>query len=248
LPALLALRFTDDLINESKSSLLATQDQIQHARAHIHREKDDLRHSRLLAEALEQRISTLRGQQVSDSQIAPNELGQSIITQHQTQKRHYEVELRKLVKAFNKFVVDHLAVMLAAEDLGGPVVGDLLEIDEDALISGFNQQGMPRKSKALSASSIAKRKERIDELWGPEEEDEDEIGCKTEKEAAGAHFRTLTEDLLNASADETESDPYITIPKETAAVRFLIRAKIAQFHPQDNKKLRLVDFANEGKG
>lgn len=248
MPALLALRDTEHSINEAKTSLLETKDQIHHARAQLNREKWDLRDSQLLAEALELRISNLQREQISESEMAPSELAQSIITHHKTQKRHYEIELRKLVKAYNKFVVDHLAVMLAAEDLGGPRVGDSSELVEEMLVAGFNQQGMPKKSKAANANSMAKRQERIDELWGPLEEDVDAIFYKTEKEAAGAAFRLLTEDLLNASADDSGSDPYIVIPKETAAVRFLVRAKIAQFHPQDEKRLRLVEFDRELNG
>lgn len=245
MPALLALRYTEHLINETKSSLLDTKDQITQAQALINREKADLRDSRLLAEALELRIANLRSKQIADSQIQPDELAQSIIADHYTQKRRYEIELKKLVKGFNKFVVDHLAVMLAAEDLGGPVVGDFIPMDEEMLIAGFNKNGIPRKPKNTSADSMAKRQARIEEIWGPYEDDEEKPVYTTEKEAAGADFRTLTEDLLNASADDTEPDPYIAISKETAAVRFLVRAKIARLHPQDAKKLRLVDFARE---
>lgn len=248
LPALLALRHTEHLINETKTSLLETKDQIHHARAQISREKKDLRDSRLLAEALELRILNLQREKISNAEIAPNDLAQNIIAHDKTQKRHYEIELKKLVKAFNKFILDHLAVMLAAEDLGGPVVGDLSPIDEEMLVAGFNQQGMPRKPKALNVNNAVRRQERINELWGPAGEDEDKVVYTTEKEAAGAAFRSLTEDLLNASAVETESDPYIVIPKETAAVRFLVRAKIARYHPQDAKRLRLVDFDRELSG
>lgn len=242
LPALLALRHTEHLISETKTSLLETKDQIDHARAQLNREKGDLRDSQILAEALALRISNLQREQSSNSEMGPNVLAQSIVAHHMAQKRHYEIELKKLVKAYNKFVVDHLALMLAAEDLGGPRVGDSTEIDEEMLVAGFDQQGMPEKSKAANANSMSKRQERINEIWGTSDEYEDAIVYKTEKEAAGAAFRSLTEDLLNASADDSVSDPYVSIPKETAAVRFLIRAKIARFHPQDKKRLRLVEF------
>ena len=245
LPALLALRHTEHLISETKTSLLETKDQIHHARVQLNQEKMNLHDSQLLAEALALRISNLQREQISNSEMVPNELAHSIIAHHKTQKRYYEVELKKLVKAYNKFVVDHLALMLAAEDLGGPRVGDSTEINEEMLVAGFNQQGMPRKSKAANAISVSKRKERIKEIWGPSEEDEDAIVYETEKEASGAAFRSLTEDLLNASADDSVSDPYILIPKETAAVRFLVQAKIAKFHPQDRKRLRLVEFDQE---
>ena len=52
----------------------------------------------------------------------------------------------------------------------------------------------------------------------------------------------LTESLLNAAASGGESTPYIAIDKETAAVRFLVRAKVAQFHPKDATKLALQGF------
>ena len=65
----------------------------------------------------------------------------------------------------------------------------------------------------------------------------------TERKAAGAGMRRLTEELLNALADEENPESYITISKESAAVRFLVRAKVAQFHPNDARKLRLMDFA-----
>lgn len=242
LPALLALRHTEHLINETKTSLLETKDQIENTRTHLNREKKDLRDSQFLAEALQLRISKLRQEQISYSEMAPNELAQSIIAHHEAQKRHYAIELKKLVKAYNKFVVDHLESMLAAEDLGGPQVGDLIEIDEERLAARFDQHGMPRNSKAANVNSMAKRQERIREIWGPSEDDENTNVYKTEKGAAGAAFRSLTEDLLNASADDSVSDPYIAIPKETAAVRFLVRAKIARFHPQDKNRLRLVEF------
>ena len=245
LPALLALRHAEHLINETKTSLLETKDQIDYARAQLNREKQDLRDSQLLAEALELRISKLQQELISNSGMAANELAQSIIAHHKAQKRHYEIELKKLVKAYNKFVIDHLALMLAAEDLGGPKVGDSIEINEEMIAAGFDQQGMPRKSKVANENSVPKRQERIREIWGPSEDSEDSEDStvyKTEKEAAGAAFRSLTEDLLNASADDAVSDPYIVIPKETAAVRFLVRAKIAKFHPQDKNRLRLVEF------
>ena len=53
-----------------------------------------------------------------------------MILDEEVKKRQYVKDLRSLVKAFNKFVEGHLAGMLAVEELGGPVVGDMLEVDE----------------------------------------------------------------------------------------------------------------------
>lgn len=38
---------------------------------------------------------------------------------------------------------------------------------------------------------------------------------------------------------------YYPLERESAASRFLVRAKVAQFHPKDAKKLRLIDFGKE---
>ncbi|KAF6238699.1 hypothetical protein HO173_003205 [Letharia columbiana] len=161
----------------------------------------------------------------NDRKRAPRNRANTIIQEQQQRKRHYMMALRDLVKAFNKFVDEQLAAMLAAEDLGGPT------------------QGRARKVDADIAKTEAKRKMRNDEIWDSENGNEDEeIGVRSEKEAALASFRTLTEDLLNAAAGDEDSDSYINISRESAAVRFLVRAKVAQFHTDDARKLRLVDF------
>lgn len=139
--------------------------------------------------------------------------------------------------------------MLAAEELGGPIVGDLSDIDEETLKTGFSRQGKARKLATGHPSSEAERQRRIDHLWGPLNENEElETSQRTERNAAGSAFRLLCEDLLNAAAGDTASNPYVNINRETAAVRFLVRSKIAQFHPQDARKLRLVDFGQELSG
>lgn len=245
LPALLALRHTEHLIDETKISIHDTQDHIKRAREQINREIGDLREARLLAEALESRISKLQEEHASDLEMTSTELAQSIVAHHKIRNRRYTLELKKLLKALKIFIGDYLAVMLAAEDLGGPVVGDLYPIDEEILINGFDMHGQPKKPRVANTNNVVKRKQRIAELWGSSDYDKDGTIYETEKGAAGAAFRSLTEELLNASFDETESDPYILISKETAAVRFLIRAQIARLHPQDAKRLRLVDFAQE---
>lgn len=46
---------------------------------------------------------------------------------------------------------------------------------------------------------------------------------------------------MNASL---ETSPYIELKRDSAAARFLVRAKVAVFHPKDARKLRLVDFGS----
>lgn len=185
---------------------------------------------------------------MTDSQVSAQELVKGLMAEELAKKRHYGRGLRNLVKIFNTFIEEHLGAMLAAEELGGPVVGDLLHIDDEVLKAGFNSQGKPKKQVTAIETTISRqeRKNRIDEIWGASS-DVDER--RTEKDAAGAAFRSLSEELLNAAAgdadDSSSLDGYVEIKQDSAAARFLVRAKVAQFHPNDARKLRLVDFTGE---
>lgn len=236
------------MVDQSKIAVLETEENVYKSRTRLRQEKMDLRDARAITQALEGRIEKLRLENEERLGKSTDELAKTMIQDQQQRKRHYVVALRNLVRAFNKFVDTQLAAMLAAEDLGGPVVGDLVEINEDMLKAGFNQQGKPKKTDANDARTEAKRRMRNDEIWGSKdgnEDEDDEINVRGEKDAALASFRSLTEDLLNAAAGDENSDSYISIPRESAAVRFLIRARVAQFHPDDARKLRLVDFGRE---
>ena len=238
------------MVDQSKTAILETEENISKSRTRLKQKEIDLRDSRSITQALEGRIEKLRLENEEQLGKSTAELGKTMIQDQQQRKSHYMMALRNLIKAFNKFADAQLAAMLAAEDLGGPVVGDIIEIDENMLKAGFNQQGKTKKTDAVNVRTEAKRKMRNDEIWGSknvdEDEDEDEeIGVRGEKEAALANFRSLTEDLLNAAAGDENPDSYISIPRESAAVRFLVRARVAQFHPNDARKLRLVDFGRE---
>ncbi|KAK2073114.1 hypothetical protein P8C59_007420 [Phyllachora maydis] len=150
----------------------------------------------------------------------------------------------------NSFIAKYLGSMLAAEELGGPVVGDMMEIDPDGLEAGFNAQGKPKRAKVSDADSNT-RQRRLDQIWGTEGGDQTRPGSKKrdrdESVAAGAEMRNLVEDLLNSlvqSGGDT-SAAYVKISRESAAVRFLVRSKVAQFHPKDATRLRLIDFGRE---
>lgn len=246
LPALLALRSTHTLIGETKDSIIVTRDKSSEIHTRLQQESDNLRDANSISDALTQRIEKLQLKKASDLQVPPVELVKSIIQEERVRKSQYAKGLRSLVKGFNRFVEDHLAGMLAAEELGGPVVGDILEVDEEVLKAGFSQHGKVKKAKTHPVTSEIERKRRIDDIWGPcDDDDEAVVGERSEKKAAGAAFRALCEDLLNAAAGDEGLGPYVDIPRETAAVRFLVRAKVAQYHPQNAKKLRLLDFTGD---
>lgn len=211
----------------------------------LSQEEDDIRDSRLLHDALVKRVEKLRTECADQSQKPSETLAKDIIQEQHQRKVHYVKELRKLVRAFNKFVDEHLAAMLAAEDLGGPVVGDVVDINEETLEADFNKLGKAKKARPEGTDGNDERMRRIEGIWGPQSENEDvEMGERSIKDAAHEDFRKLTENLLNAAASGEDSAPYVQLHRETAAVRFLVREKVAQFDPNDARKLRLVDFAS----
>ena len=233
------------MVDQSKNAVAETKVSLAASRMQFQQENTDLRDAQSITQALETRIENIRLQNEEQLRKSAEESAKDIIQEQQRRKDHYVTALKELVKAFKPFVNEQLAAMLAAEDLGGPVVGDLTQIDEGMLRAGFNQQGKAKKTDAGNATTEAKRRSRNDKIWGFDAADPNGEASLSEKDAAQASFRSLTEDLLNAATGEENSDPYIKISGESAAVRFLIRAKVAQFHPEDARKLRLVDLGRE---
>jgi hypothetical protein len=157
--------------------------------------------------------------------------------------------------------------MLAAEELGGPIVGEMMDVTPAVLAAGFSAQGKPKRTREGKGKGKEKekgdvdgdrRQRRIDEIWGinpranadedgERERGRDEKGEWDERTAAAAEMRDLAEQLLNAllEKDETGTDGFIEIERDTAAVRFLVRSKVAQFHFKDARRLRLVDFEKD---
>ena len=167
-----------------------------------------------------------------------------MIQEQASRKSNYEKETKKVIRALVKFINEHLAGMLAAEELGGPVVGGLLDVTDDILATGFNLQGKAKKPKALSAVGGSQRQRRIDQIWGHQDDDEIE-GYQSERSAAAAEMRSLIEELLNVAAEGGSQNTYVLLQRDSAAARFLVRAKVARFHPKDARKLRLMNFGQD---
>lgn len=175
------------------------------------------------------------------------------------ERKKYDEETKKLVRELNWFIEEYLGPLLAAEEMGGPVVGEMMDLDAEDLEAGFNARGKLKKGRAKKTDENEegdKKQRRIDEIWGGAREDQEEgrerNGGKRKREgdeasAAGAEMRTLIEKLMNKSMDAggDSSAAYVRIEKETAAARFLVRSKVAVFHPRDATRLRLVDFGRE---
>jgi hypothetical protein len=242
IPALLALRGTHKCIEETQDCITTTELDYQKLQKRLEKEQNDLKDANLIQAGLEARISTLQGEIVEHTQKSPGQVAQEMIREMKKKKQNYDSDTGKLVKAFNSFIDEYLGPMLAAEELGGPIAGYVLDVDEAMLQAGFSTQGKVKRSKR--GVNEDKRQRRIDEIWGARDAGDKP---RDEKEEAAMEMRELTEQLLNSVVEADGSGPgvYVDIERESAAARFLVRSKVAQFHPKDARKLRLIDFGGE---
>jgi len=246
LPALLAHRKILQNVSHSKAGIASVEHESKEAQKQADKERSDLSDAKLIYKALDERIQVLRTEIKERTQRSPSQTARDMIRELQRKKKRYDQETVDLVKSFNAFIDDILAPMLAAEELGGPVVGEMPEVGESELGHGFSSQGKVKKSKNIPDED--KRQRRIDQIWGPAPQegsfrtDKDEW---TEQKAAGVEMRDLTEQLLNNLVESDGLDVYVRLGRESAAARFLVRSKVAQFHPRDATKLRLIDFGKE---
>jgi uncharacterized coiled-coil protein SlyX len=244
LPALLALRKTHQTIQESNTYLASQRSTHEQLSRQLEADEARLKDQNLLSDALTARIQSLRNEVDASTNVTPEEGAKERLQELRAKKKNFDRDTTKLMKVLLRFIANHLAPMLAAEELGGPVVGDLLDVDREALAAGFNAQGKLKKPKE-TADKDDKRQRRIDEIWG--QAAEEGTGRQSEVMAAAAEMRQLTEDLLNtlSEAQGDNSASYVQLSRESAAARFLVRSKIAQFHPRDSMRLRLVDFGRD---
>ncbi|KAM0146310.1 hypothetical protein ACHAPC_010120 [Botrytis cinerea] len=251
LPALLAHRTTTSCIRETQECITSSSHDLSTTSSLLQKETSSHQDALSMHSALQTRISALTTQLTQQTQKSPSQIFSELQSSFQAGKTHYDTETGNLIRAFNTFIDSHLAPMLAAEELGGPIVGEMLTITPQTLIAGFSTQGKPKKPK--ENPNMDKRQRRIDEIWGPKpsldrDEDEDEEEEEwDETRAAAAEMRELAEQLLNGllEADETGSDGYVTLERDSAAARFLVRSKVAQYHFKDARKLKLIDFEKD---
>ncbi|KAI1334760.1 hypothetical protein F5Y15DRAFT_279958 [Xylariaceae sp. FL0016] len=248
LPALVALRRNQETVDQTKTFLTTQNESIEIIRQRLDVERINLKNQQALSHSLKLRIQSLKDGLESRMEMGPDDIARERIDELKQRKKHYDQETSKLLKSLRKFIDEHLATMLAAEELGGPVVGDMMDADADDLAAGFSSQGRLKKPSE-KPSHDGKRQRRIDEIWGSQENVEDRTTSHSRDEttAAGQEMRDLTEGLLNslAQSDGDSSAAYVQLPRESAAARFLVRSKVAQFHPKDSTRLRLVDFGKE---
>lgn len=243
LPALLAARTLQQNIQGSKEAITSTQAQITKTEATLQRDESNLQDASLITHAMQDRIRRLRAQHEDRSQKTPAQLAKELIAAKRDQKEYYDEGMKRLGEDLNNFINDYLSAMLAAEELGGPVVGDLLDVENRTLAAGFTKKGKAKSTKKVASDKTRQR--RIDQIWGDKanvDEDEEPL---TEAEAADNEMRQLIQNLFATLIGPGGGKSYYQLDRDSAASRFLVRAKIAQFHPKDARKLRLIDFGKE---
>ncbi|KAF1811159.1 hypothetical protein P152DRAFT_62960 [Eremomyces bilateralis CBS 781.70] len=240
LPSVLAYQTIKHSIAESKKEIPSLESQISF---HEHQ----LRTSRSLQTdhsdinlALRARIDLLRTSSGKESRKDVRQIAQDRVNAGRALQKHLRSRAASLRAALLEFAEEHLAVQLAAEELGGPVVGDSMEVDEDSLAAGVFGK---RKSQPSGKNAEQKRQRRLEDIRGAGPQTaENEV---SEKSLAGEEFVALVDALVEALDGRSQDGVYVRLERESAAVRFLVRARVAQFHPKDARRIRLVDFGRE---
>ncbi|KAK4252261.1 hypothetical protein C7999DRAFT_36792 [Corynascus novoguineensis] len=248
LPALLAMRRAQQTIAETSEHADSEAASLEQLQQRIEAEQANLREQQALQAALESRIQSLREDLENREDKTEEQIAKERMAELKKEKDRWDKQTSSLMRELNWFIGEHLGPMLAAEELGGPVVGALMDIEPEDLSAGFSAQGKLKKTKGQPDQD--RRQRRIDDIWGPRDE-QGQTGTRSrerdEAAAASAEMRDLTEQLLNKlmEAGGDNSAAYVDLPRESAAARFLVRSKVAVFHPKDARRLRLVDFGRD---
>lgn len=252
---LLALREASRLIPQLKTTIRTTAEDLIANRERLSAEERNLRDAKTILTELKERVKLLREKRKHEDEDRetnqkrnPDRRAKELIDQQRKKNIQLETKTEELKRELKSFIDEHLAPMLAAEDLGGPVVGDEIEVPDTTLEAGYTARGKVKKSaKKTDDDTIEPRQQRIDELVHRQRRSRGENDPQTtarptnKREMAAAEMHALIDSLL----DEAGTSSYIELDEDSAASRFLVKAKIAQFHPRDSRKLRLIDVARE---
>lgn len=232
LPPLIAVEDTSQLIKESKVSVAVTAEKLSTDRERLRVEEANLRDSRAIATGLRERIQRIRDTNARKLKQTPSQVAQEVVKDQKKKNKELDRASADLKVSLDSFIDETLAPMLAAEDLGGPTVGDALEVSDATLKAGYTAHGKPKKQKQPAEPEDGGQ-QRIDQFL---QRNDDSSNPTNKREAAATEVHKLLDALLEAG------NSYVDLERDSAASRFLVRAKVAQFHPRDARRLRLVDF------
>ncbi|KAJ5959605.1 uncharacterized protein N7479_006755 [Penicillium vulpinum] len=231
LPSLLAIEETARLIQENKVSVAMTAEQLSLDRERLRVEEANLRDSQSIASGLRERIQRIRNANTRKEEQTPSQVAREQLALQKMQNKKLDRSSASLKVSLDKFIDETLAPMLAAEDMGGPTVGDAFEVSDATLKAGYTAHGKPKKLKEPAETEDGSQ-QRIDKFM---KRNADEAPTN-KREAAAKEMHGLLNAMLEAESS------YINLGHDSASSRFLVRAKVAQFHPRDARRLRLIDF------
>lgn len=226
-------------MKESKASVKITAHNLAADRQRVKAEEANLQDARVIQRGLEERIERARTEKSKEKEKTPAELAQEAIDQQREKNAELGHATEELKDSLHKFIDDTLAPMLAAEDLGGPNVGSAMDISDTVLEAGYTSHGRPKKPKSTNNTGENDGQRHIDEIFQrqqPEQANGRPRNAVGRREAAATEMHELLDALVGAGSS------YIDLPRESAASRFLVNARVAQFHPRDARRLRLIDF------
>ena len=232
LPSLMAIEEASQLIKESKISVTITAENLSKDRGRLRVEEANLDDSRKIAKGLRERLHQIRNTNTKKQEQTPSQVAKEALGQQKKKNQRLEKTSEDLKTSLNLFIDETLAPMLAAEDLGGPTVGDELEIPDEVLNAGYTNHGKPKKPKKTAPEESTNGQQRMDKFV----QRGDGGAPSNKREAAAKEAHELLDSLLEAG------NSYVTLQRDSAISRFLVRSKVAQFHPRDARRLRLIDF------
>ncbi|KAL2856025.1 hypothetical protein BJY01DRAFT_203681 [Aspergillus pseudoustus] len=235
LPSLLALVESSRIIQESKISVSVTGEKLATARQRLKAEETNFRDAQSIRDGLRKRIESIKKDKSARGEKLSSVVAREILEKQQQGKDGLDKDADRIREALHSFCDVTLASMIAAENLGGPAVGDVSDVSDATLAAGYTRHGKPKKPKASEEDDQTSNQHRIDDMLRRQTRQERNQPANS-REAAATEIHELLDALLDAGSS------YITLPEESAASRFLVRAKVAQFHPRDARRLRLIDF------
>jgi len=234
-PALLTLRCVLQAVPESRKVLVESSRGLENAQERLRGEESRLSAAKLLSNALDDRTKRLRAELADVSSLSPEEAARRHIARNEKCSESLDAEVTIMTKDLVNFINDHLASMLAVEELGGPVVGDLLDIADETIAASFASRGSIKRTGS-NAGPVTSRV-NVDE-----ETDNADQGPRLRRTAA-IEVRSLVEALLNTAIDEGP-DAYVKVRRESAAARYLVKSRVAMLHPKNPLQIRLINFAD----
>ncbi|KAF8436760.1 hypothetical protein BGX38DRAFT_1274311 [Terfezia claveryi] len=256
-PLLLHRFLSTEIERLVNSSIPLARRELSEVKSKICSEEVEVKTTELLTSALRTRIELLEGgvgmrRSQGYDQSDEVEIVEQIIQELEGRYTIYNKAQKKFLRELSKFVNTYLAKLLAAEGLGGPVVGDDLSIDVSSGVT-FDKSGKVRREKGQQTihdmfSSRGKqtgKKRGCEDNSDNDDDDDEEEEEGVRKEVmpnliAAQELKKLLEELMNKTF---EAEGYVALEGgDSAAARFLVRSGVAVFHPRDARRVRLVEF------